>query len=110
MLFAIGTNNLTQEVSGEAISANKFFAINFGEERLQPFDYSEYDVTVFDEICFNNTYKLHRIKEFIENNLDKTVIGAGDVFQLEPLEDATNTRDNEEYMNDCIGQMFKYNT
>ena len=25
------------------------------------------------------------------------------------MEDATNTRDHEEYMNDCIDQMFKYN-
>ena len=84
----IGTNNLTQEVSGEAITVNKFFAINFGEEKLQPFDYSEYDVIVFDEIYFNNTYKLHRIQEFIKNNPDKIVIGAGDVFQLELVEDA----------------------
>ena len=109
VLFVIGTNNLTQEVSGEAITVNKFFSINFGEEKLQPFDYSEYDVIVFDEIYFNNTYKLHRIQEFIKNNPDKIVIGAGDVFQLEPVEDATNTKDHEEYMNDCIDQMFKYN-
>ena len=109
VLFVIGTNNLTQEVSGEAITVNKFFSINFGEEKLQPFDYSEYDVIVFDEIYFNDTYKLYRIKEFIKNNPDKIIIGAGDVCQLEPVADTTNTKDHEEYMNDCIDQMFKYN-
>ena len=38
---------------------------------------------VFDEIYFNDTYKLYRIKEFIKNNPDKIIIGAGDVCQLE---------------------------
>ena len=109
VLFVIGTNNLTQECNAEAVTVNKFFAISFGEEKLKPFDYSAYDVIVFDEIYFNSPQVLVKVKQFIQKNPEKIVIGAGDVLQLEAVSDVSNTTDYEEYMNDCIDQIFKYN-
>ena len=106
--LVIGTHNLTREVKGHAITVNKFFPISFGEEKLQPIHYSESDVKVFGEIYFNGTYKLYRTEESKKNNPDKINIGAGDVCQSEPVESATNTKDHEDHMNDCIDQMFKY--
>ena len=52
---------------------------------------------------------MNRIREFVNNNPDKIIIGAGDVKQLPPIEDLTNTRKPDEYADDCINQIFKYN-
>ena len=57
----------------------------------------------------NSLYILNRIREFVNNNPDKIIIGAGDVKQLPPIEDLTNTRKPDEYADDCINQIFKYN-
>ena len=40
---------------GEAMTVNKFFGISLGDAYVEPFDYSEYDVIVFDEIYFSGS-------------------------------------------------------
>ena len=57
----------------------------------------------------NSLYILNRIREFVKQHPDKIIIGAGDVKQLPPIEDLTNTRKPGEYGDDCINQIFKYN-
>ena len=52
VVFVCPTNRLLQEFEGEAMTVNKFFGISFGDAYVEPFDYSEYDVIVFDEIYF----------------------------------------------------------
>ena len=64
---------------------------------------------MFDEIYMNSLYILNRIREFVNNNPDKIIIGVGDVKQLPPIEDLTNTRKPDEYADDCMNQIFKYN-
>ena len=57
----------------------------------------------------NSLYILNRIREFTKQHPEKIIIGAGDVKQLPPIEDLTNTRKPDEYADDCINQIFKYN-
>ena len=71
VMFVTPTNKLLQEFEGEAITVNIFFGISFADVKLEPFDYSGYDVVVFDEIYFSNTSTYWKIKQFIEHNLKK---------------------------------------
>ena len=56
----------------------------------------------------NGTHILNRIREFIKKNTITSIIGAGVVKQLPPIEDLTNTRKPDEYTDECIDQIFKY--
>ena len=92
------------------IAANKFFAIPVGDgEKLPEFDHSNFNCIVFDEIYMNSLYILNRIREFVKQHPEKIIIGAGDVKQLPPIEDLTNTRKPDEYADNCINQIIKYN-
>ena len=117
-LFVVPQNSLSQNIDDtvvgtgclEAITTNKFFAIPVGDgEKLPEFDHSKYNCIVFDEIYMNSLYILNRIREFTKQHPDKIIIGAGDVKQLPPIEDLTNTRKPDEYADDCINQIFKHN-
>ena len=66
VMFVCPTNKLLQEFEGEALTINKFFGISFGDVKLEPFDYSSYDVVVFDEIYFSSLTTYWRIKQFVE--------------------------------------------
>ena len=68
VLFVVPTNNLKQECGVEAMTINKFFGISYGDERLEKFDYSNFDVIVFDEIYFHNPAKWVLIWDFCLNN------------------------------------------
>ena len=108
-LFVVPQNSLSQNIDDEAITTNKFFAIPVGDgEKLPEFDHSKFNCIVFDEIYMNSLYILNRIREFVKQHPDKLIIGAGDVKQLPPIEDLTNTRKPDEYADDCINQIFKY--
>ena len=109
VLFVCPTNKLVQKYGENAITINKFFGISIGDEVLEKFDYSGYDVTVFDEMYFNGFRLLNTIREFVENNLKVIVVGTGDGKQLKPVNELTNTQEHETYANNCINQMFKYN-
>ena len=53
VLFVVPTNRLLQEKQVEATTYNKFFSIAVHQdvgEKLPQFDYSSYDIVVFDEI------------------------------------------------------------
>eukprot|EP00438_Fugacium_kawagutii_P023181 Skav227407 [mRNA] locus=scaffold5580:24324:27602:- [translate_table: standard] len=109
VMFVTPTNKLLQEFEGEALTVNKFFGISFGDTKLEPFDYSDYDVVVFDEIYFSSASTYWRIKQFIEHNKkDKIIIATGDGKQLKPVQELTNTRDHEEYTNEIITNIFDY--
>ena len=97
-LFVVPQNSLSQNIDDEAITTNKFFAIPVGDgEKLPEFDHSRFNCIVFDEIYMNSLYILNRIREFVYKHPDKIIIGAGDVKQLPPIEDLTNTRKPDEY-------------
>ena len=109
-LFVVPQNSLSQNIDYEAITTNKFFAIPVGDgEKLPEFDHSKFNCIVFDEIYMNSLYILNRIREFVNKHPEKIIIGAGDVKQLPPIEDLTNTRQPDEYADDCINQIFRYN-
>ena len=57
----------------------------------------------------NRTHTLNRIREFDKRNLNNIIIGAGDVKQLPPIGDLTNTRKPDEHAEECINQIFKCN-
>ena len=109
-LFVVPQNSLSQNIDDDAVTTNKFFAIPVGDgEKLPEFDHSSYSCIVFDEIYMNGTHILNRIREFVKKNPNTVIIGAGDVKQLPPIEHLTNTRKPDEYADECISQIFKYN-
>ena len=61
------TNKLLQSFEGEATTMNKFFGINFGNIKLDEFDYSPYDCIVFDEVYFSNVSTYWKIKQLEEH-------------------------------------------
>ena len=54
-------------------------------------------------------YILNRIRQFVINNPNLIVIGAGDVKQLPSIEPFTNVRNVEHYVDGCMNIIFKYN-
>ena len=79
VFFICPTNKLLQAFEGEAMTINKFFGINYGDAKLEPFDFTEFDVIVFDEIYFSNLKIYWRIKQFVEQNKrNKIIIATGD--------------------------------
>ena len=109
VLFVVPTNNLKQECGTEAMTINKFFGISYGDEKLDKFDYSDYDVIVFDEIYFHNVGKWALIWNFCKNNPDKIILATGDTKQLKNPETVSNTISFEKYADHCINLMFRNN-
>ena len=64
--FICPTNKLLQAFEGEAMTINKCFGINYRDAKLEPFDFTDFDVIVFDEIYFSNLNTYWRIKQFVE--------------------------------------------
>jgi len=107
VIFVTPTNKLLQEFEGEALTINNFVGISFGDTYLEPADYSEYNVIVFDEIYFSSRNTYWRIKQFVEENKGKkNIIATGDAKQLKPVQELTNTKDHEEYTNDILNDIF----
>ena len=109
VLFVVPTNNLKQECGAEAMTVNKFFGISYGDERLGKFDYSGFDVIVFDEIIFHNVGKWALIWDFCKNNPDKIILATGDTNQLKNPERVSNVMSFEKYANHCIDLIFENN-
>ena len=108
-MFVCPTNQLLQSFEGEALTLNKFFGISFGDVKLEPFDYSGYDVIVFDEIYFSSLNTYWRIEQFVEQNKhNKIIIATGDAKQLRPVQELTNTQNHEEYTNTMIEYIFEH--
>ena len=107
VIFVCPTNRLLQEFEGDALTLNKFFGISFGDVKLEPFDYSGYDVIVFDEIYFSSLSTYWRIKQFVEDNKqNKIVIATGDTKQLKPIQPLTNIQEYEVYADHIINNIF----
>ena len=83
------------------------FSIAFGDERLTEFDYSSFDVNVFDEIYFHNPAKWALIWNFCIDNPDKIVLATGDTNQLKSPEKVSNVFKFEDYANYCIDLIFE---
>ena len=112
VLFVVPTNRLLQEKEVEATTYNKFFSIAVQQdagEKLPYFDYSSYDIIVFDEIYMSNLYVLNKVRLFMQNNPDKMVVATGDVKQLQGVEILTNCQNPATYIDDCLNTMFEYN-
>ena len=112
VLFVVPTNRLLQEKEVEATTYNKFFSIAVHEdvgEKLPQFDYTDFDIIVFDEIYMSNLYVLDKVRQFIKNNPDKIVVATGDVKQLQGVEVMTNCQNPAVYIDNCIDIAFKYN-
>ena len=109
VLFVVPHNRLSQEIEGKATTLNMFFSIpvNKGDD-LPCFDHSDYNVIFFDENFMSNIYIYNKIREFVKNNPDKIIIGAGDTKQLPPINDLTNTQPHDQYADQCIDKIFKY--
>ena len=110
VLFVVPHNRLSQEIEGEATTLNTFFRIPVNKvNELPAFDHSAYDVIFFDEIFMSNIFIYNKIREFVKNNPNKIIIGAGDTKQLQPINDLTNTQPHDQYADQCIDKIFKYN-
>ena len=112
VLFVVPTHRLLQEKEVEAKTYNKFFSIAVQQdagEKLPSFDYSSYDIIVFDEIYMSNLYVLNKVRLFMQNNPDKMVVATGDVKQLQGVEILTNCQNPATYIDDCLNTMFEYN-
>ena len=109
VLFVVPHNRLSQEIEGKATTLNMFFSIpvNKGDD-LPCFDHSDYNVIFFDEIFMSNIYIYNKIREFVKNNPDKIIIGAGDTKQLPSIQALTNTQSHDEYADSCVDKIFKY--
>ena len=88
VLFVCPTHKLVQKYGREAITVNKFFSIAVGDENLETFDYSGYDVIVFDEIYFTGLRVLNRIVELVGNNKDQQIVATGDGKQVKPVSES----------------------
>ena len=112
VLFVVPTNRLLQEKEVEATTYNKFSSIAVHDdvgEKLPQFDYSSFDIIVFDEIYMSNLYVLDKVGQFIKNNPDKIVIATGDVKQIQGVEVMTNCQNPATYIDNCLDIIFKYN-
>ena len=75
---------------------------------MKDFDYSVYDVIVFDEAYFNSIPVLARMKTFVDKTPDKIIVATGDEHQLQGVVDITNTQDYRTYLDSCIKHIFKH--
>ena len=83
--------------------------ISFGDAYVEPFDYSEYDVIVFDEIYFGGLSVYWKIKRFVEQNKDsKIIVATGDCKQLKSVQPISNTKDYEPYVDSIIDNIFEH--
>lgn len=88
------------------MTVNKFFGMGFGTVKLDEFDFSSYDVIVFDEVYFSNLNVYSKMKQFVEKNKDKIIIATGDCMQLKPVQELTNTKDYHKYPDEITDNIF----
>ena len=110
VLAVVPQNMLKQETECDAVTLNTFFSVPVHKgDKLPWFDYSGFDVIFFDEIYMASPYILNRIRQFVINNPNLIIIGAGDVKQLPSIEPFTNVRNVEHYVDECMDIIFKHN-
>ena len=114
VIFICPTNKLVQKYEAAndditSITVNRFVGIKLGDLKIKDFDYSEFNVFVFDQIYCNNIHILNRIKHFIDTNKDEIIIATGDSEHLKPVNEITNQDiDYDEYMDSVMSQLFNH--
>eukprot|EP00438_Fugacium_kawagutii_P036749 Skav205305 [mRNA] locus=scaffold3444:24630:27985:- [translate_table: standard] len=116
VLFVMPNNRQRQEkLCGglEAITYNTFFSVAVDVDdaeggKLPKYDYSPYDVIVFDEVFMLGTFWKNKIRMFNKDNPDKIRILTGDTKQLPSLEESTNCQDVEVYAHHCVDVICPY--
>ena len=63
---------------------------------------------MFDEIYLADIRMVAKIKKFCIEHPDKIIIATGDTCQLDPINEYTNTKNYEEYADECINQIFTF--
>ena len=76
---------------------------------MPPYDFSGFQVIVFDEIYMSSPFILNKIRKFVEEHPNLIIIEAGDVKQLPSIEPYTNCQNVEDYVDNCLGMIFIYN-
>jgi hypothetical protein len=112
-LFITPYGNLGCELIKEgynAITLHSLLGIllndTMNEEKAKPFDVSEIDVIVFDEVYCHATGQLERIMTYMDKHKEKKFLATGDSNQLEPIGEKLNVKDKAEYYDYIIGVMF----
>ena len=113
VLFVMPNNRQLQEKLCDGLEAttyNKFFSVAVDDERgkMPKFDYSPYDVIVFDEVFMLGTFWKNKIRLFNKDNPNKIRILTGDTKQLPSLEESTNCQDVEVYAHHCVDVICPY--
>ena len=111
VLFVCPTNHLNQNCECEGVTTNKFFSVGVDEnnDKLPVYDHSKFNVICFDEVYCNDGYMYSRIKRFVEQHKqNKILLAMGDVNQLPTITPLSNTKPFQQYADECISQIFKY--
>ena len=75
---------------------------------MKKFDASDYNCIVFDEIYFYDVCNLMKVYNYVKLNTEKIILATGDVNQLECINEVSNVKDYESYINHCINSIFPY--
>lgn len=96
------------------MTAHKLLGVAF-DEKLNEMQQSEasldgVDIVVLDEVYKHDLTMLLRIRNFMQRNSAIKFIGAGDVFQLDPIGDEfNNVADTQLYRERAVAKMFGKN-
>lgn len=53
-------------------------------------------------------FKLSKIESVVDNNKDTLISAAGDTSQPEPINEYSNSKNYDEYADECISTLFPY--
>jgi hypothetical protein len=116
VLFICPWNSLCFKLKGdgyEAETLDKVIGLRFdgGDfKQGKEYDVSEYEIIVFEEIFLYDTFKLHKIKEFMEKHRKIRFYANGDENQNKPIE-TLSISNKKDYYNNIVSSMFpKYIT
>jgi hypothetical protein len=107
-LFILPENTLCRDIKKDgfdSITFSKLFGLYADDIELKNrrnVNIDDYEVICFDEIAKHSIDRLKRISEFIKNNPDKWIFGAGDCNQINPI----GFTGKSSYLDKCIDIMF----
>ena len=110
-LFILPENKLCQDIINEknnkidAITFSKLFGLYADDIELQnykTYDLSKYKAVCFDEIAKHSPDRLKRIANFLINNFNLLIYGAGDYRQIAPIHFNGSTK----YLDECLNILF----
>ena len=107
-LFILPENTLCRDIKKDgfdSITFSKLFGLYADDIELKnrkEVNVDDYEVICFDEIAKHSIDRLKRISEFIKNNPEKWIFGAGDCNQINPI----GFTGKSSYLDKCINIMF----